>query len=86
MHAHELLLKSVKVSQNGVSQEASYIEMRLEQQQAKFTFPASLGVGTATLSIVFQGELNDKLCGFYRSKYTVNGEQRYHAVTQFEVK
>jgi len=33
----------------------------------------------------FVGELNDKMKGFYRSKYTVDGEERYGAVTQFEV-
>jgi len=34
----------------------------------------------------FVGELNNKMKGFYRSKYTVDGEERYGAVTQFEVK
>ena len=34
----------------------------------------------------FVGELNDKMKGFYRSKYTINGEERYGAVTQFEVR
>jgi len=33
----------------------------------------------------FVGELNNKMKGFYRSKYTINGEERYGAVTQFEV-
>jgi len=33
----------------------------------------------------FVGELNDKMKGFYRSKYAVDGEERYGAVTQFEV-
>jgi len=33
----------------------------------------------------FVGELNDKMKGFYRSKYTASGEERYGAVTQFEV-
>lgn len=39
----------------------------------------------ATLTIEFTGELNDKLAGFYRSKYTApGGEARHLAVTQFE--
>lgn len=39
------------------------------------------------LKIDFVGELNDKMKGFYRSKYTTSaGEIRYAAVTQFEVK
>lgn len=42
--------------------------------------------GSGTLKIDFVGELNDKMKGFYRSKYTTSaGEIRYAAVTQFEV-
>jgi puromycin-sensitive aminopeptidase len=33
--------------------------------------------GSATVLFTFTGILNDKLCGFYRSKYTVNGEDRW---------
>ena len=34
----------------------------------------------------YTGELNDKMKGFYRSKYTTpDGEERHCAVTQFEV-
>ncbi|PIO38912.1 hypothetical protein AB205_0151840 [Aquarana catesbeiana] len=41
--------------------------------------------GTGMLKIDFVGELNDKMKGFYRSKYnTASGEVRYAAVTQFE--
>lgn len=39
-----------------------------------------------TLKIDFVGELNDKMKGFYRSKYTTpSGDSRFAAVTQFEV-
>lgn len=42
--------------------------------------------GSGSLKIDFVGELNDKMKGFYRSKYTTpGGEVRYAAVTQFEV-
>jgi len=45
-------------------------------------------VGTVvTLKLKFSGELNDKLCGFYRSAYPApdgSGETRHLAVTQFE--
>jgi len=44
-------------------------------------------VGKGTLSLKFTGELNDRMKGFYRSKYTgPDGEDRYGAVTQFEVR
>lgn len=39
------------------------------------------------MKIDFVGELNDKMKGFYRSKYTTpTGDTRYAAVTQFEVR
>ena len=43
--------------------------------------------GAGSLSLTFTGELNDKMKGFYRSKYkSADGkEDRYCAVTQFEV-
>ncbi len=39
---------------------------------------------TYKLKIEFEGILNDKLAGFYRSKYIVSGKEKYLATTQFE--
>lgn len=42
--------------------------------------------GICKLSLKYTGNLNDELRGFYRSSYkTTSGEQRYAAVTHFEV-
>ena len=41
-------------------------------------------IGTAIVHIAFSGILNDYMQGFYRSKYFVDGEERYMATTQFE--
>lgn len=49
-------------------------------------FASELAVGELTLSFAYTGCLNDQMRGFYRSKYTVDGEERYAAVTQFEVR
>ena len=50
------------------------------------TFADPLPLGNASLCIRYKGILNDKMKGFYRSKYTTpSGEERYGAVTQFEV-
>ncbi len=38
----------------------------------------------AILEIDFVGTLNDKLVGFYRSKYEYRGKEKYLATTQFE--
>ena len=48
-------------------------------------FESELSVGEVVLLIEYTGTLNDQLRGFYRSKYTVDGEDRYLAVTLFEV-
>ena len=51
-------------------------------------FPSELPVGDIVLSFQYTGVLNDQMRGFYSSKYTHPdhpGEDRYVAVTQFEV-
>lgn len=58
----------------------------VEDETATITFPETLPLGQGKLTLEFVGELNDKMKGFYRSKYThPNGETRYAAATQFEV-
>lgn len=65
---------------------ASEIKYIPEDEKAVLVFPNELPTGTSKLHLDFTGELNDKMKGFYRSKYTTpEGEERYCAVTQFEV-
>ena len=40
--------------------------------------------GLCTIDLEFEGILNDRLLGFYRSKYQQNGKSKYLATTQFE--
>jgi aminopeptidase N len=40
--------------------------------------------GEVTISIAYTGKINDRMAGFYRSRYTVEGKERFMAVTQFE--
>ncbi|KEG07060.1 aminopeptidase [Trypanosoma grayi] len=57
----------------------------LNEPEMKATFPLQKGfIGEAILSIDYTGAINDKLAGFYRSKYTVNGKDAYMGTTQFE--
>lgn len=48
-------------------------------------FESELSVGEVVFLIDYTGTLNDQLRGFYRSKYTIDGEERFLAVTLFEV-
>jgi puromycin-sensitive aminopeptidase len=62
------------------------IQSDKETEVSTIAFSEPLASGTGVLSLEFAGTLNDKLKGFYRSKYTsADGqEERYAAVTQFE--
>ena len=64
----------------------SDINYNKEEETVTISFPSPLPLGNGQLSIDFTGELNDKMKGFYRSKYTdTDGNEKYCAVTQFEV-
>ncbi len=47
-------------------------------------FPQNIPEGETKLEIVFRGILNDKMRGFYRSKYNVLSKEYHMATTQFE--
>ncbi len=56
-----------------------------ELERAWLVFPEALVPGTWRLELHFTGVLNDKLRGFYRSRYTdADGTERLLAATQFE--
>lgn len=78
--------KALLTYPDGSQVDSTQVLLNDESEVAKLTFGTTpLKLGSAKLSINYVGELNDKLKGFYRSKYThPNGEERYAATTQFE--
>ena len=40
--------------------------------------------GDIELKVDYKGRINDRMAGFYRSRYQVDGQERFIAVTQFE--
>ncbi|MFO7686336.1 MAG: M1 family metallopeptidase [Desulfobacterales bacterium] len=40
--------------------------------------------GSLTLIVEYEGQINDRMAGFYRSRYRKDGQTHYIAVTQFE--
>jgi len=84
LHSREIKIHTVSVSQNGQEAQAKNISYDEKEQRATFDFANALQIGDAELKIHFEAVLNDEMAGFYRSKYTSNGEDRYAAVTQFE--
>ncbi|CAB3259962.1 unnamed protein product [Arctia plantaginis] len=85
----DLELSNVKLQYLEGGSESTLIpsEVRLStaDETATIVFDKQLVEGEATLHCEFDGEINDKMKGLYRSKYvTPGGEERYAAVTQFE--
>ena len=65
---------------------SSDINYDKEEETVTISFSSPLPLGKGQLSMEFTGELNDKMKGFYRSKYTdTDGKEKHCAVTQFEV-
>ncbi|KAK5575731.1 hypothetical protein RB653_006865 [Dictyostelium firmibasis] len=81
IHSIDIEIQSVKI----LNQQATSVTYYEPEEVAILEFQDELPVTENTiLSIDFTGILNDKLKGFYRSKYVVNGEDRYIGTTQFE--
>ncbi|KAM3379037.1 aminopeptidase M1 [Capsicum galapagoense] len=64
--------------------EALEVGLIKEDEIVVVEFGESLPLGFGVLSMAFEGTLNDRMKGFYRSTYEHNGEKRNMAVTQFE--
>lgn len=82
LNAAELEIKKCQVSWNG-NEIKPKIQLDAKTEELTINLPQKIS-GTATISIDFIGNLNDKLVGFYRSKYKHNGKEKYLATTQFE--
>ncbi|MGD0683047.1 MAG: M1 family metallopeptidase [Terracidiphilus sp.] len=79
LNAAEINFENVFVTSAGQQQKAA-ITLDKDKEQATFTFPEKLPAGKASLSIAYNGILNNELRGFYLSKTA----KRNYAVTQFE--
>ena len=82
MHCAELKILScqVKFGKNLVESVHKTIEKKEELQ----IILSEKIKGNVTIDLEFQGILNDRLLGFYRSQYVQNGKTKYLATTQFE--
>jgi puromycin-sensitive aminopeptidase len=68
----------------GTTWRAKRIKWDKKKETVTLEFGRKLKKGPAELDLEFSGELNDKMHGFYRTAYTVKGEKRWGAATQFE--
>jgi puromycin-sensitive aminopeptidase len=80
IHADELEITSTIFNGN-LKGEISYNK---DRETAIIKFSKILPKGKGELELKFSGILNDKMRGFYRSKYYVEGKEHHMAVSQFE--
>ena len=82
LNSKELSIREAFVKSSGKIQKA---EIKFDGQRERVILSLERGiVGSAVLEIVFKGVHNDKLYGFYRSKYIEGSEEKYILTTQFE--
>ncbi|WCJ29383.1 aminopeptidase M1 [Euphorbia peplus] len=82
LNAADLTVNSSSVSFS--SSKLIKVELVEEDEILVLEFSESLPLGVGVLSIGFDGVLNDKMKGFYKSTYELHGEKKNMAVTQFE--
>ena len=83
LHSAEIEIQNVEFV-HGKSTLVGKISLDEKAETATFKFSKSIPTGKGQLKIKFTGILNDKMRGFYRSKYLHNGKEKYLATTQFE--
>lgn len=83
LHANELEIFGAFILNGQKEISAQKISLDADLEIAILKFPQKIS-GKSKLKIIFTGILNDKMRGFYRSRYVVDGEEQYLATTQFE--
>ena len=82
MNCAEIKIKSCNVTWNGdVVPSSVKLDEKKEQLQIKLGKKIKNDV---KIDLTFQGILNDRLLGFYRSQYRQGGKTKFLATTQFE--
>ncbi len=84
LHCKALDIESAQVISKTGTLFATKIKYNEKAETATFIFPKNLSAGEINLRIIFNGVLNDKMRGFYRSSYTDSGKNYFLATTQFE--
>ncbi len=84
IHSKDLELFDVSIKQGKTTENAKDIRYDDKHESATFVFGKSIIAGRAKLTISFRGILNDLMRGFYKSRYHVDGDERFMATTQFE--
>lgn len=84
LHGVDLKVTEAILISAGKEYKTKKISYKPLQDIVLFAFDKPVPKGEAEFNLKFTGEINDKMAGFYRSKYEANGETKFMASTQFE--
>jgi len=84
LHAIEITIDSAEAMTKAGNFGVTKISYDEKTETATMFFEKPLPKGHVHLNLAFRGILNDKMRGFYRSSYHVDGKTKYLATTQFE--
>ncbi|CAF4409199.1 unnamed protein product [Rotaria sp. Silwood2] len=86
LYATELEVDNAKVKSTSNDEQTGKIDYDKEGERITVNFDTKLEAGDYELALKFVGEINNRMCGFYRTEYTTpdGSEVRYGASTQFE--
>jgi len=84
LHSKDIDIETASLESSRFKVFADKISYDVKADTTTFHFKNGIKSGKYKLNIVFQGILNDKMRGFYRSKYNLKGKDVYMATTQFE--
>lgn len=82
LNCSEIRILGAKVASKGRVQQAK-VSMNEKRQEAVLDLAEAIA-GEAAIEINFIGTNNDRMYGFYRSRYTDKGKERYILTSQFE--
>lgn len=84
LHSKEIEVETASIKLGKEKIFAKKITYDSSAETVTLHFPHPLSIGKIKLNVVFKGILNDKMRGFYRSKYMAGGQEYHMATTQFE--
>jgi len=84
LHSKDLDIETAKYKSDKLEVFADKISYDIKKETATFHFKNKIKKGNGELSIIFSGVISESLRGFYRSKYTFDGKDKFIATTQFE--
>ncbi len=78
----DMAVWSCKAGKDGAFEDCAFY-VNPYREELRITLPKDMN-GEITLAIDYEGNINDKMAGIYRSKYVSTGDTKYIAVSQFQ--